>query len=182
MKKFLFLTILLIVARLSDIITTYIYIPNLDKELNPIVSIFGKGWTTMLIVQVVLISGFIYSLWVYCTKKLTLPKVDSSLTLKEFISLFNFNDTKSFNKIFYKIPKNKTAFISTIGYCGTISLIILSFLVAISTTFLILSPDYRLFYRSYKIPVFLILSFVVVFIFLLTKFYKKEYHKWLSGK
>jgi hypothetical protein len=180
MKKFLFLTFLLIVARLSDIITTYIYIPNLEKELNPIVSVFGQGWTTMLLVQVIIISGFIYSLWVYSTKKLTLPKVDNSLTLKEFISLLNFKDTISYKKIFYKIPKNKTAIFYTIGYCGTISLIVLSFLVAISTTFLILSPDYRIFYRNYKIPVFLILSFVVMFIILLIKFYKSEYKNWLG--
>ncbi len=181
MRKFLLLTFLLIVARLSDIITTYIYIPNLEKELNPIVSVLGKGWTTMLIVQVVLISGFIYTLWVYCTKKPAIPKVDNSLTLKEFVSLFNFNDTKSYYKIFYKIPKNKTALFYTIGYCGTISLICLSFFVALSTTFLILSPDYRIFYRTYKIPVFLILSFVIMFLFLLSKFYKNEYNKWLLG-
>jgi hypothetical protein len=177
-QKFLLLTALLIISRLCDIITTYIYIPNLQSELNPIVSIFGQNWTAMLAVQVIVISGIIYCIWVYCTKEPVLPQVNQPLTLKEFISLFNFNDTKSFFKLFYKIPKNKNAALYTIGYCFTISLSILSLLVASSTTLLIVNDTYKYFYRAYNVPYILVFSFIPIFLIVSSKFYKKEYTKW----
>ena len=57
--EFCILTLLLIITRFWDITSTYIITPNLEKETNPIVSIFGQGWLSIIIIQIILNRGLI---------------------------------------------------------------------------------------------------------------------------
>jgi len=174
MKKFIFLSALLILTRFADAQTTYLYTSDLKKEANPLVSLFGFGWTGSIIIQITGLTFVIYALWIYSFKKVQVPDFNKKITLKQFISLFHFNDTGSFLKLFYKLPTNKNSLLYSFGYISTYTLIFFSIIVSCSTTFLILSKGYRNFYSFYKTPILLYtLSFILIII-LAVRFYKKE--------
>jgi hypothetical protein len=109
MKRFIFLSALLILTRLADAQTTYLYTPDLKKEANPLVSLFGSGWTGSIIMQITGLTFVIYALWIYSFKKVQVPDFNKNITLKQFISLFHFNDAGSFLKLFYRLPTNKNS-------------------------------------------------------------------------
>mgnify|MGYP000595252376 CR=1 FL=1 len=51
--KFTITTIWILLTRWFDAFSTYRHTPDLGKEANPLVSIFGFGWTPLLVVIVV---------------------------------------------------------------------------------------------------------------------------------
>jgi hypothetical protein len=174
MKKFIVLLILLLSSRFLDAYTTYVHIPDLSTELNPVVSIFGKGWTGLLVIHNLVLALLIYCLWVYCFKKMDIKPFEKPVSLKQFVSLFYFNNPDSFAKIFYKLPTNKYSLAYSFGGALVKSVITISFIVGTSTTFLILSEQYRQFYRIYKIPVFLMILMVGIVLFQSIQFFKNE--------
>jgi hypothetical protein len=174
MKKFIFLSTLLILTRYADAQTTYLYTPDLAKEGNPLVSILGFGWAASIIVQLIGLSIAIYSLWVYSFRAVKTPAISSNIPLTQFISLFHFNNRDSFLKLFYKLPTNKNSLMYSMGYIFTYSLIFFSIIVSISTTLLLVSKDYRNLYSAYRIPVYLYLLVILIIIYFSKRFYKKE--------
>jgi len=53
--EFFILLTLLIVTRVADGILTYKITPDLSRELNPLVSIFGFGWAGLILVALAII-------------------------------------------------------------------------------------------------------------------------------
>jgi len=77
----------------------------------------------------------------------------------------------------YKIPKNKKTLFASIGYIVSMALISISFVVGTSTTFLIISDNYKNIYKQgiayvlYGIMVGLIIYFTI-------RFFKIEFSKY----
>lgn len=182
MKKFILFSTLLVLTRYADAQTTYLYTPDLAKEGNPLVSVLGFGWTGSIIVQMLGVSFAIYALWVYSFRTVTVQSIDSTISLKQFISLFHFNDINSFSKLFYKLPTNKNSLLYSMGYIFTYTLIVFSVIVATSTTFLIISKSYREFYSAYKIPVLLYTMALLITIYFSIRFYRREMMMRVSGQ
>ena len=174
MKRFILLATLLILTRYADARTTYLHTRDLKNEANPLTSFLGLGWTGLIIVQVVGLIFLIYSLWIYSFKNVDIPTFDKKISTTKFISLFHFGDTKSFDKLFYKLPTNKNSLLYAIGFIMTFSLITISILISTSTTFLILSEKYRNFYSEFKMPVILYSACFFVILFWTRHFYKNE--------
>lgn len=174
MKKFIFLSSLLILTRYADAQTTYLHTADLKKEANPLVLFLGLGWTGLIIVQVVGLVFLIYALWVYSFRQVEVPTFEKHISRTKFISLFHFGDTKSFNKLFYKIPTNKNSLLYAIGFIMTFSLITISILIITSTTFLILNEKYRNFYSEFRIPIILFSIYFFIVFFWARYFYKSE--------
>jgi len=162
------------VSRCYDIFTTYSYIPDLKGENNPIVSILHLGWTEALIIQFLGVCMVIYTAYVYSFKTVELIPFDKSISLAGFVSVFHFNNPNDFVKMFYKVPSNKHSLMYSLGAVLPKGLIFFSLLVGTSTTGLIFSESYKMFYRDYNIPMFMYLVSLLVFIHLAVDFYKKE--------
>lgn len=177
MKRFLLLCFLVIVSRLYDGLTTYLYIPNLENETNIIVSFFEIGWTGLLIYQVILVFFIFCFLYYYMFKFKPLLPNETNLTLKQFISFLCFENTQSFNKIFYKTPKKKNTLFAFIGYTVSMTLISVGFIVGTSTMFLIISDTYRNFYGQ-GIPLFLYGFICLIALFYGFHFFRVEYEKY----
>ncbi len=175
MKKFLYLSLLLILTRCADIFTTYLSTPDLKYEFNPLVSIFGSGWTGVIFFQILFLVFFIYALWIYESKIIEVPAFDKGLSFRKFISLFYFRNTNSFLKLFYKLPTNKNSFFYSIGYIGSYCLIIISFLVSFSTALLLINNNYKYFYNSNKGWIWLYSIGVLLVVFFYYRFFKKEF-------
>ncbi len=174
MKKFIIISILLIISRTFDAITTYFYTPDLSHECNPLISIFGLGWIHLIVVQVLLIGIAIYLFHFYTFKKVDTVEFNKNTNLKEFVSIFNFNNKNNFYKIFYKLPTNKNALKYSLGYVLTYSLIFIGFIVGTSTTFLITSETYKQIYKNYNVPLLLYLMMMLTIIIISVKFYRNE--------
>ena len=59
--KFTITIVWILLTRWFDAFSTYRHTPDLGKEANPLVSIFGFGWTPLLVVIVVLSIYVIYA-------------------------------------------------------------------------------------------------------------------------
>ena len=180
-KKFILILTLLVIGRFFDVITTYLYIPDLKGETNILVSWFGAGWTFVLVSQVILIVLVTYCLYYYIFKFTTIIPEDKMLTFKQYISYFHFNDPNNFTKLLYKLPKNKRALIASLGYVVPMTLISISFIVGLSTTLLITSEEYKVIYKNGGL-VFLFLLMGGLAIFFYMKFFRDEYKKYTLNK
>jgi len=180
MKRFIILSILVVVGRLYDAITTYLYIPDLKNETNILVKNFGTGWTSLVIFQVILVIVIIYLIYFYIFRYKPIRPTETNLTLKQFASYLYFNNTVSFNKIFYKTPENKNALFASIGYIASLTLISVSYIVGTSTTFLLISDTYRNFYK-HGIPIVLYGLIGIIAIFFAIRFFRIEYEKYKNG-
>ena len=171
------LSLLIIVGRLYDATTTYLYTPDLTNETNVLVKLFGAGWTSFVIIQITLVVIMIYLLYFYLLKFKPDTPPEKNLNIKQFVSYLFFNDTVSFHKMIYKIPKNKKTLFASIGYIVSMALISISFVVGTSTTFLIISDNYKNIYKQgiayvlYGIMVGLIIYFTI-------RFFKIEFSKY----
>ena len=175
--NFAILSLLIIVGRLYDATTTYLYTPDLTNETNVLVKLFGAGWTSFVIIQITLVVIMIYLLYFYLLKFKPDTPPEKNLNIKQFVSYLFFNDTVSFHKMIYKIPKNKKTLFASIGYIVSMALISISFVVGTSTTFLIISDNYKNIYKQgiayvlYGIMVGLIIYFTI-------RFFKIEFSKY----
>ena len=176
-RKFIILVLLVIVGRLYDATTTYLYTPDLTNETNVLVKLFGAGWTSFAIIQTILIVIIIYLLYFYLFKFKPVTPPEKNLNIKQFASYLFFNDTVSFYKMFYRIPKNKKTLFAAIGYIVSMTLISISFVVGTSTTFLIISDNYRKIYKQ-GVP-YVLYGLIVGFIVYFTiRFFKIEFIKY----
>ena len=108
MKKFISLSILLILSRVADAQTTYLYTPDLKYEANPLVHFLKFNWTGLIISEIVLLAILIYAFWVYCFKTVRTEPFDNSTSWQQFISLFNFGNKKNLENFFINYPQIKT--------------------------------------------------------------------------
>jgi hypothetical protein len=176
-RKFIFLALLVIVGRLYDVTTTYLYTPDLTNETNVLVKLFGAGWTSFAIIQTTLVAIIIYLLYFYLFKFNPYTPTEKNLNIKQFASFLFFNDTISFHKVFYKIPENKKTLFASIGYIVSMTLISISFIVGTSTTFLIISDNYKKIYKQ-GIPYVLYGIIGGLIIYFTIRFFKIEFLKY----
>lgn len=179
-KKFILIAFLVIVSRLYDVFTTYLYIPDLEGETNILVKFFGAGWTTVIIFQSLLVGLTVFLLFFYYFKFKPDYPTEKGLSLKQFASYLYFNNTYSFNKLFYKTPNNKGTFFASIGYVVSMTLFAVGFMVGTSTTLLILSDTYK---QLYKNGIFyLLFAFMgIIAIWFYYRFFQIEYRKYNSN-
>ncbi len=175
--KFTILALLLIIGRLYDVSTTYLFTPDLKNETNVLVKFLGAGWTSVIIIQSLLLGLTIYLLYFYFFKfKPELP-TNKDLTLKQFASYLYFNDKSSFSKLFYKLPTNKKTLLASTGYIVTMTLLATSFIVGTSTTFLLISDNYTQLYKQ-GIPIILYTAMIGLAILFTIRFIKLEFKKY----
>ena len=117
--KFIFLTFLLLFTRGCDFYSTSLWFfqPNGHLgETNPLTSIFGFGWTGLVVSNIILVGLIIYAFYFYSFRYLPkrLPTVPQKLT--DFVSELYFDEKGHFYSAFYKTPKNKKILLAHWGY------------------------------------------------------------------
>lgn len=66
-KKFFAYVFIFIMLMAADMLITYINMPDLDNEANPLVKVFGLGWGALIvqnIISILFYSGFVYYVFV----------------------------------------------------------------------------------------------------------------------
>lgn len=104
-------TLLLIVL---DGALTYINTPDLKEEGNPLITVFGLGWTSLFLAN--LIFYVLYIVLAYFLFFKYKPPVLQVNTMKEYISQLYYNRPDKFKWFFYKWPKNWRPLVAVIAY------------------------------------------------------------------
>jgi hypothetical protein len=177
MRQFLLLAFLVIAGRVFDVTTTYLYTPDLQNETNVLVVVFGAGWTSVIIIQSLLVLLTLALLYYYLFRFKPDYPGEQGLTVKQFASYLFFNDTVSFSKIWYKTPKNYKVLFAMTGYVVSMTLISVSILVGTSTTLLLLSDAYKHAYRS-GVQALLFIAIGGLAIWFTIRFFRIEYRKY----
>ncbi len=171
--EFAVLTVLLLATRVWDAGATYAVTPDLAHETNPIVSLFGQGWTGVLVAQVVLVSVVIvlsyYSLF---RVKLARPPQEG-LGFRDFVALCYFGKEKNLTRLLYEFPADKRVLVGLLGYVLPRTLIMVGAFISLSSMVLVRSVAYRGFYgvaRPYYYGI--LVGVAIVFCVL---FFKREY-------
>lgn len=179
-KKFLLLSVLIIVGRTYDATTTYLYTPDLANETNILVKFSGANWTGVMAIQLLLTGLTIGLLYFYFFKFVPNRPIDKNLTLKQFVSYLYYGNTHSFHKLFYKLPTDKRVLLASTGYIASMTLLCISYIVGTSTTLLLVSSRYRQLYQQ-GIPYLLYVLIGALAIGFAVKFFQTEYKKYRNG-
>ncbi|MCK4408528.1 MAG: hypothetical protein KAW67_00490 [Candidatus Eisenbacteria sp.] len=177
--EFAILTVLLLATRVWDAAATYAVTPDLARETNPIVSLFGQGWTGVLVAQAVLVSVVIvlsyYSLF---RVKRVHPSQDG-LGFRDFVALYYFGEEKNLTRLLYEFPADKRVLTGLLGYVLPRTLIVVGAFISLSSMFLARSVAYRGFYAVARPYYYGILAGVAIAFCVL--FFRREYAMYGAG-
>ena len=113
-KKFYILIGIYIALALADGALTFINTPDLKLEGNPLVSVFGFGWESLIIANIL---GFVL---VFFSSYYTFIKYEPMKTSvnnrREYLSQIFFNRPDKFAWTFYKWPPNRQPIYAYAGY------------------------------------------------------------------
>jgi hypothetical protein len=141
--EFWFFSVSLVTLRVADVVITYIVSPDLRWEINPLVSVAGLGWLSLITSNVagvaVILILFHYSL----VRGGDLYPTEPGYSVKEFISHYLFGERHSFRKIYYVVPTNRRAIIEYAGYVSIRVLTVWSLIIVVHNALVWYSEAFR---------------------------------------
>jgi len=174
--EFFILLTLLIVTRVADGILTYKITPDLSRELNPLVSIFGFGWAGLILVALaIIIPTVILSYYnIYKPFDNFPDKRASYLEFKKFY----FNTANPTLK-----SSSGKIIIHTLGYIVPRVFILWGIWVIIHN-YLVMTdePTYKYLRIEYKIWIIGYLLPGILGVLLSNPFLKREYRRYINAK
>jgi hypothetical protein len=169
-----FITIALL--RACDLFLTFLYIPDLSSEYNPIVSIFGLSWPSFITFQfVILLIIFAFGFQYFSREPIVVNQ--SNLNFPDFIYCFFFGSLKPWpQRIFTKVT-NFSPHIIFNGFLFISVSILVSIFAIMSNSLLLLNIRwYNLFlanhYHIFLPFVYSLIAFISFFGFFTIRYYK----------
>jgi hypothetical protein len=114
--KFAAVTAWILLSRSYDAYCTNQLTPDLSKESNPLVSVFGMTWTPLLIVLSLLTVYTIYTYYIRVFKPKDLLPAEKGYTPGEVSAYTYLGRKDSWTAIFYKFPKDLKRFNHYMGH------------------------------------------------------------------
>lgn len=175
MTKFIITTAWIILSRAYDAFATYQYTPDLQQEANPLVSVFGLGWTPLLLIVGGLTGAIIYTYYVATFKPYNMLPDKKGMTFLDVSAYVYRGKDAHWTSIFYTLPKNRKHFIQYIGHIMPASLAY----VGVLSTLMWLGINYTVFYKHIHSPA-LIISIMAAGIMVITIYWHWQmYRKYL---
>ncbi len=173
--KFTLITFWIIISRAYDVYATSQFTPDLSKEANPLVSIFGLNWGPLLFIIIGLLIYTIYALYINTFKKFDLLPAEKRLKFSKFMTYVYLGKKDNWFSILYKFPKDKRRLNYLMGYWLSRTLVF----AGVLSTIMWMLINYTDFYypRFHKTAVvysILVIGALVIWI----DFYKKLYKKY----
>ncbi len=176
-RRFILLACLVVLGRMYDVTTTYLYTPDLKHETNIIVKFLGAGWGSVVVIQALLVALTIYLLHYYFFKYRPVYPAQKGLNIKQVASYLNFGDIQSYDKLFYMLPQNRQMLYASTGYVTAMTLIGISYIIGTSTTLLLISEGYRKLYAQGIVPLMYTII-VLLAIWFSINFYRIAYREY----
>ncbi len=173
--KFISITVWIIISRAYDVYATWQFTPDLSKEANPLVSIFGLNWGPLLFIIIGLLFYTFYALYINTFKKYDLLPAEKGLKFSEFMTYVYLGKKDSWFSILYKFPKDKRRLHYLMGYWLSRALVFAG-IVSTIMWMLINYTDfyYPKFHKTAVLYSILLIGALIIWI----DFYKKLYKKY----
>jgi len=175
--KFTITTVWILSTRLFDAFSTYRHTPDLGKEANPLVSIFGFGWTPLLVVIVVLSIYVIYANYLATFQTFNLVPNEEGYSFSHFIGYVYTGKKQSWISLFYKFPKDLNRLNHFVGQLFSRYLVFAGFL---STVMWLLINNTE-FYKSIHSAPMIYLILIIGCVFISYKWFKKIYNEYITS-
>ena len=162
--EFWVLSFSLVFVRAIDALVTFTITPDLSHKGNPLVYIADLGWTTLLIVNSLVVCVTIFILYF----SIRFP-ADSH---------FLYNDKFSFHKIYFFVPHNKKAILSFTGFLFPRVFISWSIFIIIHNVSILHSSLYQQYNIHWNLWIIVYTLLVPITFFYFWKFFRNEYEKY----
>ena len=176
--EFWILSFSLVFVRAIDALVTFTITPDLSHEGNPLVYIADLGWTTLLIVNSLVVCLTIFILYFSIRFPADSHPTEGNYSFKEFISHFLYNDKFSFHKIYFFVPHNKKAILSFTGFLFPRVFISWSLLIIIHNVSILHSSLYQQYNIHWNLWIIVYTFLVPITFFYFWKFFRNEYGKY----
>lgn len=179
MIKFILTVASISVLRVIDLLLTYLYIPDLSTEYNPVVSIFGASWLPLIGFQILLLT-LISAFGAFYFFKPPIKVEDRGLNFSDFIYCYFFGELKPWPQRMFSLPKNLNQHLIFNGFIFISSAILVSLFAIFNNLMLIFRVTwYNQFlieyYRFFFPGTFVIIALVSFFLF-----FGKQYSRYLQ--
>ena len=181
MKKYINFTITtvwILFTRWFDAYSTYQHTPNLGKEANPLVSIFGFGWTPLMAVVAVGILYVIYTYYLAIFQPYNFEPKEKGYSLSHFIGYVYTGKKQSWISVFYKIPRDLQRFNHVI--IGQLLSRCLVFAGFVSTIMWLLINNTE-FYKSIHSAPMIYLILIIGSVYISYRWFKKIYSEYITS-
>jgi hypothetical protein len=175
-KHFFLVVMSVIVLRALDLYITYRYTPGLAAEWNPVVSLFGAGWTGLIIVQVLLIFIISVAMFFYFMREeKTVAQAD--LSFQDFVYVYFFDKLRPWPERMFTFPYNFRTHMVFLGFILMVLAVFISIFAILHNVLLIAQIKwYCLFvgqhYKVYFPVVFGMATIIAALIFFMKEFGK----------
>jgi Kef-type K+ transport system membrane component KefB len=175
--KFTITTIWILLTRWFDAFSTYRHTPDLGKEANPLVSIFGFGWTPLLVVIVALSIYVIYAYYLATFQTFNLVPSEKGYSFSHFIGYVYIGKKQSWISLFYKFPKDLNRLNHFVGQLLSRCLVFAGFL---STAMWLLINNTE-FYKSIHSAPMIYLILIIGSVYIFYRWFKNIYNEYLTS-
>ena len=171
--KFWTIAIWILLTRSYDVYATSQFTPNLDRESNPLVSVFGiNNWTFLITIVSILTIYIIYTLYINTFKNNKFLPKEKGLNFIDFMTYTYFGKKEKWTGLFYKFTKmDRMNYF--MGYILSRSFVIIGF---ISTIMWVLINYTKVYYPDYH-KTGLIYGLLILTVFFIWIFYFKKLYK-----
>lgn len=184
--KFILIVGFILITRLFDYTSTYIFTHDLAKETNFLVTIANFEWSGMIFVLMLIIGVSIYGLAISTFSSYSIyPKVPN-LHYKEFVTYIYLGYQGKWTELFYKAPDSFTRFIIIFGPIPAYSLV---WAGSITTTMWILINQTDWYLANHHNPMIIYLFIIAgvllvaqLRLYYLYKIYCQQYSKKPSNR
>ncbi len=172
-REFITLASLLILTRVLDGLTTYAITPDLSREANPLVSIFGFGWMGLILVTVVILSGVIWLNYLSLTRPCDNFPPEPGADWRTFQA--HYFDLRR-NGVFARHPGRVLIYIS--GYVLPRVIIIWSILVLIHNGAVYAGEAWGMLPRATRAPLLIYLLLPLLCYALIVRLQRRDFQRY----
>lgn len=122
MKKWITLCSIWFFLMLSDGLLTYINTPDLKREGNPLVAVFGLGWESLFLANILVFGLYIITTYYAFVRYKTVAI--QAKNVFEYISGLLYGRTDKFIWFLYKFPKNRKPYGAILGFALAYTMIV----------------------------------------------------------
>lgn len=180
MKKFCLILLILLVLRAMDLFLTYLYIPDLQAEYNPLVALWGLSWNGFLAAQGAIFIVIAFFAYQYAF----LPPVvvsEEKLKFHDFVYSYFNGHLKPWPDRIHPIPKSVRPHLIFNGFIFASAAMLVSLFAIINNTLLLLGiPAYVHFIENHY-RTFIPLMFTACVLASFFLFFIWRYRAYLKG-
>ncbi len=174
-SKFALTTIWILFSRSYDAYCTNLLTPDLSKESNPLVSVFGLGWTPLLLILSLLLVYIIYAYYISLFKPINQLPQEKNYTFSNMVAYTYLGYKSDWFTALFKLPKSFHWFTHYMGHVFTRCLVF----AGIVSTIMWLLINHTNYYQTLHSPELIYSILLIGCVGIIYDWNRKKYQEYL---